>query len=89
MMIIIPSSKGQAAQGKNDEIEYSQGKVWKYNCVFLIFHPEAALFIGFLEELSIMFAACSKGIEYIILSHGQTPIFRLCYIFVPPNFQCS
>lgn len=84
VMIISPSSKSHAAQGKDGEIEHSRGKVWKYDRVFLIFHPEAALFIGFLEQWPIIFAACSEGVEYIIWSHKQKLTFRLCYSFVPP-----
>lgn len=60
-MIISPSSKSQAAQGKCGEIEHSQGKVWKYYSVFLIFHSEAALFNGFLEQLPVAFVTPPKG----------------------------
>lgn len=62
-MIICSSPQSQAAQGKYDEREHSQGKDWTYYSVFRIFHPEAALCLGFLEQLSFIFAAFSGGIE--------------------------
>lgn len=88
-----PSSKCQAAQGKYSDREHSQEKGWKYYSVSLIFHPEAALCIVFLEQFSFIFAACPRGIEHMILSHRQKLIFRLCcsFVFTPfANFlSCS